>query len=393
VLASIIRSPTGYDPDRHPATLRRRWQFVVDGMVSEHWLAKADRARLHFPAVLPRRDSLFGANAGPNGLALRAIRQELSLAGFTDARLRAGGLTVRTTLDHAAQTAAVDSMGSVLAGRPPQLHGAAVAINPGTGAVLAYYGGGSPGADDFTQAWRLPGQAMEPFLLATAVQQGIPVDANLGLGGRSLVDATTHTNGRAYALLQRLLDPSRLTATAFRFGVPPGDAYEVRPMDLATAYAALAAGGVMRAPYLVEEVLDPTGRVLYRHQPSPARRVLSASVANDVAYAMHGVAAAVGHPLAGRMSAAAYGGNYLAADSWLAGFTPQVATVAWVGLQKPAAGTRVLPVHVGMPRGLPGLVWQRTTEAALRGQPALPFATKPLLGHWTPPVPVRPGHS
>jgi membrane peptidoglycan carboxypeptidase len=372
VLAAIIRSPTGYDPDRHPVALHRRWQFVVDGMVSEGWLSKAAGDRLRFPAVLPRSDSLFGANAGPNGLALKAIRAELAVAGFTDARLRAGGLQVRTTLSRPAQTAAVDSIGGVLSGRPKGLHGAAVSIQPSTGAVLAYYGGTDPVGEDYAQAWRLPGQTLEPFLLATAAQQGLPV--NTSVGGESLVSATTHADGRVYSLLAELLDPALLTATALRFGVPTGEQYESRPLDLAAGYAALAAGGIARAPYLVAEVLDLSGRVLYRHRTTPARRILPSAVANDVAYAMHGVAAQVGRPLPGRMSAAAYGGDYLTADSWLAGFTPQVATVAWIGTGESGAKRTV-----SMPRGLPKVVWQRVTDAALRGQPPLSFATTQVL--------------
>jgi membrane peptidoglycan carboxypeptidase len=364
VLAAIIRSPLGYDPDKRLRALRGRWQFVVDGMVSQKWLGKAERARLRFPRVLPRSGSLFGANAGANGLVLRVVRAELAVAGFTDARLRRGGLRVRTTLSRTAQTAAVNSITAVLTGRPKDVHGAVVSLQPSTGAVLAYYGGNDAGGEDYAQVWRPPGQTLAPFLLAAAGEQGIPVDTYFG--DRTLVDAMTRWSGAAFAKLAAVLDPAQLTAMALRFGVPPAERYEARPLDLAAGYGALAAGGIARAPYLVAEVLDPAGHVLYRHRSTPPRRVLPPAVANDVAYAMHGVAARVGHPLAGRMSSAAYGGDYLTADSWLAGFTPQVATVAWVGTANRKGRT---------PKALPCLVWQRVTEAALRGQPALRFAT------------------
>jgi membrane peptidoglycan carboxypeptidase len=392
VLAAIIRSPIGYDPDKHAAKLHSRWEFVVDGMVSEGWLRKADRQRLRFPTVLPRADSLFGANAGPNGVALRAIRAELSVAGFTDSRLRAGGLTVRTTLSRPAQTAAVDAVSTGLAGASKALRGAVVSIQPSTGAVLVYYGGADPSGEDATQNWRLPGQTLEPFVLAAAVQQGVPVNAQLG--PRSLVSATTRADARVYGLLASKLDPARLTATALRFGVPPSPEYEVRPLDLAAGYAALAAGGVARAPYLVAQVTDRSGKVLYTHRPTPPRRVLSARIANDVAYAMHAVAAQVGHPLAGRMSSAASGDRGLAADSWLAGFTPRVATVAWIGTEtKPGAGPA--KPTAALPGQLAGSVWQRVTEAALRGTSPSVFATSQLFPG--PPRPARPqvlpGHS
>jgi membrane peptidoglycan carboxypeptidase len=53
LLAALIQAPTRLDPATNPAEARARWNYVLDGMVAEHWLAPARRASLEFPATLP----------------------------------------------------------------------------------------------------------------------------------------------------------------------------------------------------------------------------------------------------------------------------------------------------------------------------------------------------
>jgi membrane peptidoglycan carboxypeptidase len=371
VIAAVIKSPVAYDPVDHPVAARARWAFVLDGMVSQGWLSPAARARLQFPAVLPRGAGLFGQNAGPNGVVLAAVRAELAVAGFDDERLRGGGLRVVTTLDHAAQSAAIASIGYVLGDQPAGLRAAALSIHPGTGAVLAYYGGAEPGGTDAVTALRRPAGTLDPFVLAAALSGGVPVDAGL-------VAATTRGDRAVYRDLARGVGEERLTATSLLFGVPAQPQYEARPLDLAAGYAALAAGGVWRSPYLVAEVRDASGQVLYRHHNTPSRRVLDPAAANDVAYAMHGVAAHAGRALTGNRPSSAAVGDTTGRpaprqDAWMAGFTPQAATVAWFGTDR--------PVRVGRPLGAAAArVWQRVTDAALRDRPVLNFAATPLFG-------------
>jgi cell division protein FtsI (penicillin-binding protein 3) len=57
---------------------------------------------------------------------------------------------------------------------------------------------------------------------------------------------------------------------------------EVTPLQLAAGYAALANDGWLPALTLIREIRDPTGRVLYHHEPRPVRRVVSAAVAAQV---------------------------------------------------------------------------------------------------------------
>ena len=190
VLAAIIRSPARYDPQTHPDRARARWAFVLDGMVSEHWLSAADRAVLTFPDVLPRDTGPRNQLAGPRGYVVQQVREELARLGIDEGELNRAGLRVTTTLDRDAQAAAVADKGitpeeyrfqaaavaavdQVFAGQPDNLRQALVAINPADGGVLAYYGGQSGTGFDYAQAWRAPGSSFKPYVLATALEQSL----------------------------------------------------------------------------------------------------------------------------------------------------------------------------------------------------------------------------
>src|SRR4051794_26772344 len=135
VLASSIRSPAAYDPDRHPQAARDRWDFVVKGMVAKRWLSEADRAHLTYPKVLPR--STTSAFPGPLDYVRDQVIAELASMGYGEDRVQAGGLLVKTTLDKKAQQAAQDAMNrNIPKPKPGQDNpavGALVSIQPGTG--------------------------------------------------------------------------------------------------------------------------------------------------------------------------------------------------------------------------------------------------------------------
>jgi cell division protein FtsI (penicillin-binding protein 3) len=61
-----------------------------------------------------------------------------------------------------------------------------------------------------------------------------------------------------------------------------GYEFEVTPMQLAAAYAALANGGILLTPTLVREIREPDGEVVYRHQPEPVRRAIPKAVADTL---------------------------------------------------------------------------------------------------------------
>jgi cell division protein FtsI (penicillin-binding protein 3) len=57
---------------------------------------------------------------------------------------------------------------------------------------------------------------------------------------------------------------------------------QVTPVQLATAYAAIANDGILLTPTLVKEIRSPGGLVQYAHQPEPVRRAVSPTVAHTL---------------------------------------------------------------------------------------------------------------
>jgi membrane peptidoglycan carboxypeptidase len=415
VLAASIRSPALYDPIAHPTDAKDRWDFVLNGMVSQGWLSATERARLRYPRVLRSGAGLFDENSGPNGLLLRQVREEMDRLGFPESLLGRGHLRVQTTVDSHAQPAAIRSVRGFTRGQPANLRAALLALDPATGAIRAYYGGADGTGVDYLQAARQPGSTFKPIALAAAVEQGTsPFAMYDGSSPRTfygmphpihndddeqcpkctLIEATTRSINTAYYELAQQVGGRAIADMAHRLGIPAKDSrgrpslqeksgtvlaqivlgkYEVRPYDLATAYATLAAGGQRRTPYLIERITTDTGAVLYQHQTNRGVPVLFGPVADDTALAMRDVAAYNGHALdGGRPSAAKTGTVGLNGrdnkDAWMAGFTPQLASVVWVGTDrsKPIRTAAGKPIKGGT---VPAAIWQRFMSSALAARP------------------------
>ncbi|MEO8635482.1 MAG: penicillin-binding transpeptidase domain-containing protein [Gemmatimonadales bacterium] len=73
-----------------------------------------------------------------------------------------------------------------------------------------------------------------------------------------------------------------------------GYEFQVTPIQLAAAYGSIANNGILLTPSLVREVRDPSGQVLYRHQPEPVRRAVPPEVAATLRQYLRSVVAAGG---------------------------------------------------------------------------------------------------
>jgi membrane peptidoglycan carboxypeptidase len=428
VLASILRSPGLYDPafnKNNGPRLANRFTYVAKGMVAKGWLTQKEAAKLKVPYISPRATS--GSLSGPKGHIIEAVRKELIKFGFTDDQIMVGGLIVKTTLVQQAQQAAVDAVNKEAPKKAPNnLHIGLVAIRPGTGEIIAMYGGKdylTRQLNDATQAITQAGSTFKPFALVAALEQGIPLTsmwngdspqifddagkpypvANYGLEGWgqiSLLGATAHSVNTVFVPLGIKVGPDKVVDAARRAGIPESIAMMPTPsvvlgvasphvLDVASAYATFAANGIYAKPYLISQVLGSNKGVLYQGK-SQTQEVFAADVMADLTYALKNVvtsgsgfaALKLGRPAAGKT-----GTSQSNASAWFSAYTPQLA--ASVSLFRDDA-TQSLKGIGGLTSvtggSFPARIWTAFMKGALKGEPILDFPAPANIGGLDPVV-------
>ena len=428
VIASILRSPGLYDPALSKDNQKRledRFAYVIKGMVEEKWLDPKQAEKIKFPVVAPR--TVGGKLSGPKGHLIAAVQKELNNAGFTDDQLMQGGLVIKTTFDPKAQQAAVDAVNKLRpAGSPDNLHIGLVAIRPGTGEVIAMYGGADyvvRQLNDATQSIALAGSTFKPFALVAGLEQGIPLtsmwngdtpqtfdDAGKpyevsnyggeGWGQVSLLTATQHSINTVYVPLGIKVGPDKVVDVARRAGIPQSVAMMPTPsvvlgaasphvIDVAAAYATFAAQGIYAKPYMVTTVIGANKGVLYEASPQTSE-VFSKDVMADLTYALKSVvnggtgsaALALGRPAAGKT-----GTSQQNASAWFSAYTPQLA--ASVALFRDSASESLNGIGglTSVTGGtFPARIWTAFMRSALKDEPVMSFPAPANIGGLDPVV-------
>ncbi len=443
LLAALIQRPSTLDPAVDPQGSAERWNWVLGGMVTMGALSPADRAAQVFPPTVPPEQArAANQTTGPNGLIERQVTKELlDLFNIDEQTLNTEGLQVTTTIDPKAQAAAQDAVTETLDGQDPDMRSAVVSVDPRTGGVKAYYGGSDANGFDFAQAGLPTGSSFKVFALVAALQQGIglgyqidssPVEVNgikitnvegEGCGVCNIAQALKMSLNTSYYRLmlklkhgpQDVADAAHAAGIAASFpgvehtlsedgkGGPPNNGivlgqYQTRVLDMASAYATLAASGIYHKPHFVQKVVNADGEVLFdaSQQDNSGEQKIDKAVADNVTSAMQPIAGySRGHNLAGgRASAAKTGTNQLGdtdanRDAWMVGYTPSLSTAVWVGTTE---GTKPLVNASGAQvygSGLPSDIWKATMDGALKGTDNETFPKPTEIGGYAGP-PVAP---
>ncbi len=379
VLAGMIPSPGKFDPGRHPESARARRDWVLEQMREQEWLDDAGLAAAREEALC------YSPSASPSLKGTEYFREAARSEAegrFGIGTLADAGFTILSTLRPVDQAAAAEAVGWGVEAleegwekgrsKDAPLQAALVSIDPTSGAVTAYVGGRDYATSQFDRAGkakRQAGSAFKPVVYAAAFEQGVVLPAGLltdepltveAAGAATWAPQNDDRLFRGKVSARRALEESLNVPTA-RLALDTGldevagmasllgldralprvpsmalGALEVTPLELATVYTTLAAGGVRHEPHFVSAVLAPTGESVPGRSLVPPRPVLSPASAYLVTSVLEGVfdrgTAKVVRQwgmvdrLAGKT-----GTSNDRRDSWFAGYSPDRATLVWVG--------------------------------------------------------------
>jgi penicillin-binding protein 1A len=408
LLAGIPSDPNLYDPVANPKAARERRGVVLrdllqQGDITRAQFLAANRAPLPTPA-----DVHLSGKQGPAPYFTNYVKQQL-IDRYGSGKVFGGGYRVYTTIDLNVQHMARTAISKWLT-NPTGPSAALVAVDPRTGKVLAMIGGNSYLKSQFNlavQGERQPGSSFKPFVLATALKQGIspssqfesgPVAIPLGdktwyvhnyensdLGRISLTTATEFSDNTVYAQLTQLVGPSAVAQTARSLGITsPLKSYfaiglgaeAVNPLEMARAFSAFANGGKRvdgaafgNHPRAISVVRNQNEKVVDENRPVP-RPVLTANTAALVTSLLENVVRggtgkqaqlSDGRPVAGKTGTTE---NY--GDAWFVGYTPQLVAAVWVGYPN-TLHPMLTDYHGKAVAGgtFPALIWKSFMEQAL----------------------------
>ena len=435
LLAGIPEDPSLYDPVTHPEAARGRRATVLDLMLQQRVITPGQfRSAAKAPMPRPQDVHLSGVQ-GQVPYFGEYVKEQL-IDRFGASKVFGSGFRVYTTINLRLQQIARDAVHKILPS-PDGPQAALVSINPSDGSVLAMVGGRNFHISQYNLATareRQTGSAFKPFVLATALREGIsplttytskPVSIFLGnrywsvhnyegeyLGPIDLVKAIAVSDNSVFSQLTRDVGPSNVVQTAHAAGITgPLQGYfaiglgvePVSVLEMARAYATFANDGNRvdgtvfgDEPRVVTKIENDGHQVVYANVPKNTRALrpdidaLLTQLLEGVVTGGTGTAAA----LPGRAVAGKTGTTENYGDAWFCGYTPQLVTCVWVGYPD-----RLRPMltefHGGPVVGgsYPAEIWKAFMQPALTAMNAQPksFPSPPYFSTRTQRVTYRDG--
>jgi len=436
-LVGLLWSPSVLGEDPEGAQYQR--DLVLTKMFDTGYISSQDYNRAlevpiseDWPANAPTTSG-FSGPALTRGFAQYAHDELIQRYGVNT--VLQGGLSVYTTIDLRDQIAAHEiaygTSGYLPDADDPDL--ALVTIEPETGRIKTMVGDRDENSQFnlVTQGRRQPGSSFKPFALIAALEQGIDPDTtyvsekkeykvDVGLdrpetwtvqnydgivrGRISLKEALWWSDNTVFADLAMNAEgrglkngPEKIADVARRCGIITNlpehpkpsivlGAYEVSPLDMASAYATIANDGRRVEPTAISKVVSNEGdddeKVLYVAPEHPeGKQVISEDIADEATGIMigdvtEGLAkdASLGdRPVAGKTGTSE---NFF--DAWFIGFTPELVTGTWMGYAEGGDTLEYVLEYARKLHELPGgitpaQIWKSYTQVILKDEPIEQF--------------------
>jgi penicillin-binding protein 1A len=416
LLAGLPQAPSVFDPFTRESEAVARRNDVLLAMLTAGYIDDARYRKAVGSPLRLRRGDLYTKIREP---FFFGYVRDLLIKKYGVSTVRTGGLKVYTTIDPRFQRYAIEAIKETLP-YDDDPASAIVSINPDNGAIRAMTAV-APQRKNIqfnlaAQGRRQAGSSFKTFVLAEAIEEGINPSTTSYLsapfrwqpnptcdesddpncvwevstydhtyvGAVDLATATLRSDNTVYARLTLDVGPENVVDIAHRMGIKTKlqpvasvglGSNSVSVLEMASAYATLAAGGVYSEPTAIRKVVLANGRVDDQAgwgKPR-RRRVFSDGVAYEVTKILErniqagtGTGANIGRPAAGKTGTT---DNF--ADAWFVGYTPNLATAVWVGY--PNAQVEMTSVHGIRVAGgtFPATIWNLFMSPALTGTEAL----------------------
>ncbi|WP_165492288.1 transglycosylase domain-containing protein [Egibacter rhizosphaerae] len=378
LLASLIAAPNAYNPREKPDAALARRDGVLRAMAEEGYLSGrvVDDLTEADLEIAERRER----EVREPFVVEEVKRQFLADERYGDTReeraelLFGGGIEIHTTIDPDLQDIARDVVAESFPEGEPT---AAIAtVEPASGAVQAVHSGGSFEDEQFdlaTQGRRPPGSAFKTFTLFEALRQGFPPELMLesgspmefeeapgddtwearNFGGADydsidLAEATRNSVNTYYAQLWFMAGPEDVVDFTEELGIDRaaygdddelwgpyslgGLTHGIKPVEMASAYGAIANDGIHHDWYLIDRV-ESRDETLYQHEFDGTQVIPQGvnAVGRDILLETVNEGTGTAARMQGWDVAGKTGTTNDSADAWFAGFTPNLSTSVWVG--------------------------------------------------------------
>lgn len=379
VIAGMLKAPSRYNPIASQKRALDRAAVVLKNMADNGYISKAEKAAA-LKMKLGAEKSMKVENA--NYFADWVYNEVNDYIGERD-----NDIYVMTTLDQNLQEKAAQILSrTITANKAKNVTQGAIVVLDYQGAVKVMVGGINYNRSQFnraTQALRQPGSAFKPFVYLTALQKGYTredkiADVPLTIGNWKPENADKKYYGEVsleYALIKSLnlatinlaqqLKGSDIIRNAKKMGIStpikntpslPLGTFEVKVIDMATSYAAIANGGYAVWPHSIEEIYTKDGFQLYQREPDNEIRILDK---NNVAELTKMLVNVINYGTGRKAQIAGFAAGKTGTsqgnrDAWFVGFNNRYVAAVWLGNDDDS------PMKGVSGANLPAEIWQKT---------------------------------
>jgi membrane peptidoglycan carboxypeptidase len=333
MLIGIIRGPHIFSPWRDLKAAKHQRNQVLNRMVAMNFINENDKETIiATPVVIAVHDEMTTEKS----YAIQAVVNEITNL-LPEEDIQLGGLKIYTTLDMPWQRRLETELRQTLdtlendktyvnptmknyspPDKPQYLQMTAVSLETRTGAIFAQIGGRNFEHSRFDRtksAKRDLGSAFELFVIAAAAERnkpiylGSPVRTGKGIG----TDEVAHISRRC-----GLNGPFMQTEDLYRGSV------SATPIEMAVGLATIGNKGKRPRPFLIREVKDTKGEIVFQNKPIFFEALKSSSAQKTL------------DTLSGATGTTNFTGSTGSErEAWTLRLGPKSSTAIWVGFDQP----------------------------------------------------------